>query len=329
MVKRSILLLIAYWLMMTGAVCAAGVTITVAGQAKIDGPFVLLGDLARIQGADGQRVSSLQNVQLAPAPPVGTSQVWSRDYLGARLAASGVDFSDVVWQIPDNLTVASAAQTVRGSQIAERALAVVNEQLATSGNGDEMDVAVLGDVADLTVPPGDVEIRIEFPGAIHYSGINAVRAVVLVNGQAAARSYVKIEVHLYRKIVVANCVIMKGQVIRDADLRLERTDVGRLNGYYVEAAKVTGLAAKRIINPGMAINGSMLEKPILVHHGTPVSIVARIAGMEVATSGQAMQDGRQGQLIRVMNLKSNRVVTGRVVDASTVQVITPGDSEAK
>ncbi|WP_346353609.1 flagellar basal body P-ring formation chaperone FlgA [Azotosporobacter soli] len=328
MLKRSILLAIAYWMIMTGAVCAAGVTITVAGQAKIDGPFVLLGNLADIQGVDNQRTRYWREIQLAPAPPLGSSQVWSREYLATRLAASGVDFENAAWQIPDSITLVSVAQTVRGSLIQERAVAAVKSQISSAAAGDEIEVAVVGEVGDLLAPPGDVEIRIELSAPLHYNGVNAVRAVVWINGQPTViKTYVKMEIRLFRPIVVANRVIMAGQVIRPEDLRLERTDVGRMNGYYLDSSKFEGLAAKRIINPGTVMTTNLLEKPLLVRRGSPVNIVARVAGMEIVTAGQAAQDGRVGQLIRVMNMNSKKLVTGRVIDANTVQVITPGSSQ--
>ena len=160
MFKRCILLLSAYLLIMTGAACAAGVTITVAGQAKIGGPFVLLGDIAEIKSNDGLETASWRSLQLAAAPPPGMSQVWTQSYLGARLAATGADFSGVVWQVPEQITLTSNAQTVRGAILAQKALESLRSQVGQ--NSEEIEIALLGDVPDLIVPPGAVEIKVDF-----------------------------------------------------------------------------------------------------------------------------------------------------------------------
>ena len=325
MLKRCILLLISYCLM-TGAACAAGITVTVAGQAKIGGPFVLLGDIAEVKSSDALQASYLRALQLAAAPPPGMSQVWSKEYLGLKLAATGADFREVVWQLPEKIVLNSSAQTVRGSLLGQKALEALRLQVGK--DNDEVEVALLDDIADVIVPPGEVEIKIDFPATLNYKGINAARAVICVAGQSQARVYVKLELRLYRKVVVADHVIMPGQVLKPEDLRVERIAVGGLSRYYTDPLKVGGLAAKRLINPGVVLTERLLEKPLLIKRGSPVNLVAQIGAMQIATAGQALQDGRSGQLIKVLNLSSNRVVSGRIVDAETVRVITQAGSVA-
>ncbi len=42
--------------------------------------------------------------------------------------------------------------------------------------------------------------------------------------------------------------------------------------------------------------------------------------MTLSVQGKAMQDAAMGQTIRVMNVNSNRQLTGTVIDAGTVAV---------
>jgi len=44
--------------------------------------------------------------------------------------------------------------------------------------------------------------------------------------------------------------------------------------------------------------------------------------MEVTSAGQALQDGIEGQLIRVQNINSTKVISAKVIDGTTVQVLT-------
>ncbi len=61
--------------------------------------------------------------------------------------------------------------------------------------------------------------------------------------------------------------------------------------------------------------------PLLVRRRDVVRLVARTRYLTVTATGQALQDGRRGQFIRVRNLKSQRVVVGQVVDAGVVEVV--------
>ena len=58
----------------------------------------------------------------------------------------------------------------------------------------------------------------------------------------------------------------------------------------------------------------------LVKRNDVVQMVTNIGELKVVTHGEAMEDGRLGQLIRLRNVDSSRVVHGRVVDRAVVEV---------
>ncbi|MDF2635242.1 MAG: flagella basal body P-ring formation protein FlgA, partial [Pelosinus sp.] len=70
------------------------------------------------------------------------------------------------------------------------------------------------------------------------------------------------------------------------------------------------------------ITDSMVNKPVLIKRGSMVILIALVGSMEVTASGQAMQDGYEGQLIRVKNVNSNKIVLGKVIEENKVQVLT-------
>jgi flagella basal body P-ring formation protein FlgA len=49
-----------------------------------------------------------------------------------------------------------------------------------------------------------------------------------------------------------------------------------------------------------------------------VKIVAVIGSVRVEAVGEAQQDGKMGQVIRVRNVESNRIVSGRVEASGVV-----------
>lgn len=61
-------------------------------------------------------------------------------------------------------------------------------------------------------------------------------------------------------------------------------------------------------------------EPVLVKVRQPVRLVVRLGGMNVEATGEAMQDGRAGETIKVQNAASKKVVTGRVTAAGVVDV---------
>jgi flagella basal body P-ring formation protein FlgA len=51
-----------------------------------------------------------------------------------------------------------------------------------------------------------------------------------------------------------------------------------------------------------------------------VRLVANIGAVRVTARAEALQDGRAGQAIRVRNVDSNRIVSGRVIDRNLVEI---------
>lgn len=58
-----------------------------------------------------------------------------------------------------------------------------------------------------------------------------------------------------------------------------------------------------------------------VTSGKQVELVVRVGNVSVRTAGEARQNGRRGEIIRVSNRSTGASLQGRVVDAQTVEVV--------
>ena len=65
---------------------------------------------------------------------------------------------------------------------------------------------------------------------------------------------------------------------------------------------------------------NMLTSPLVLRVGSPVHIVVHSGGISLRAEGIAMEQGRIGRLIRVRNVRSGKVLRGRVIDEETVEV---------
>ncbi len=59
---------------------------------------------------------------------------------------------------------------------------------------------------------------------------------------------------------------------------------------------------------------------MVIHQNDLVQLIAKVGPLQVKTRGEALQNGRAGQMIQVRNVDSKAIVTGRVMDRSTVEV---------
>jgi len=308
------------WFMM-GSVFAEGITVVVSPDARVEGSFITLGQLAEISGDDTLRVKSLSQLKLGSAPLPGSSIVLTRELFNIRLANAGSDFSGITWQIPDSVTVTASSQSISGQTLVDKAIVATKEQVDLHVGGD-FTVAANSSVQDLLVPVGKVELTTYFTYGIRYNVPTVVAMGVSVNGQLFTKVPIKLDVKQYKKVVVAGDQISPADIFSTGNLRYERMDIGKLSyGYFTDMNKVLGLAARHSLNQGVVITDSVVIKPTVIKRGAAVNIVARMGNMEVTAMGQALQDGMQGQVIRVQNVNSNKIISVKVLDGTTVEAL--------
>ncbi|WP_249121688.1 flagellar basal body P-ring formation chaperone FlgA [Stutzerimonas stutzeri] len=127
------------------------------------------------------------------------------------------------------------------------------------------------------------------------------------------------QAHVFLPAVHAEGIIDRGQTLTANDLKLQRINVAKARrGYYNRIEEVVGLAAKRRIRAGQTITPALLEQAMAVKRGQPVKIVANNEGIEASTSGEALADGQPGDVIRVRNVRSGKVIEAKVLEAGVV-----------
>ncbi|NKQ09252.1 flagellar basal body P-ring formation chaperone FlgA [Pseudomonas sp. SST3] len=127
------------------------------------------------------------------------------------------------------------------------------------------------------------------------------------------------QAHVFLPAVHAEGIIDRGQTIRESDIRLERINIAKARrGYYNRLDEVIGMAAKRRIRAGQTITPSLLEQAMAVKRGEPVKIVASNDGIEASASGEALGDGQPGEVIRVRNTRSGKVIDAKVIEEGIV-----------
>jgi len=129
----------------------------------------------------------------------------------------------------------------------------------------------------------------------------------------------RIERHL--AVLVLARPIARGQVIRPEDVRLERQAVaGLTNGYFTETAAVVGMAARRRLTPGQVVTSAHIAQYRIIERGQEVTLFSERPGLTVRMKGIALEDGAEGERIRVRNSASKRIVEGYVEPSGAVRV---------
>ncbi|WP_029008968.1 flagellar basal body P-ring formation chaperone FlgA [Azospirillum halopraeferens] len=91
---------------------------------------------------------------------------------------------------------------------------------------------------------------------------------------------------------------------------------------------VVGMTPKRGVPVNQPVRLRDIQSPRLVDKGSFVTITLTTANLTLTARGKALQDGGRGEVIRVVNTQSNRIVEATVAGPNVVAVAKPGSTPA-
>ena len=257
-----------------------------------------------------------QDRVLGPAPAPGTSIQVGGAQLLAIADQYGVDWID---------QSASAQVTItRAGRVLDKDYFVnlVRQNLPDAGGGP---VSVdLIDFHPIAVSPDD-------PKPVTLSDLNwdprsgrftATIYRTQTTGDSTQDSYLLAgTIHAARRVLVFSHALQSGSVVSMADVTMDDAYTGRAQDRtYTDEADIDGMTLTHSVMAGDAVQERDLHRTVVVHKGDPVLIVFTAPGLHLTASGRAIEDGGKGQYVRVLNLASNMIVTGRPNNASEVVV---------
>lgn len=124
---------------------------------------------------------------------------------------------------------------------------------------------------------------------------------------------------LFLPVLATATNVDRGQPIEPGHLKRERINISRAQrGFMTDEKEVIGLSARRRLRADQVLNPSLLSEAPPVRRGQPVRILARQHGIEASTQGEALADGKQGDVIRVRNVTSDAVIQAQVIGPGEV-----------
>ena len=133
--------------------------------------------------------------------------------------------------------------------------------------------------------------------------------------------HLPVSIEVFADVAVASTPLVKGQILDAAAISLQKTNIARLkNGYFDEIAALAGLEVRRGLPVGTVLTQRNLQPRLLVKSGQRVTLVLNYRGLQVKSSGRALQSARMGQRVRVRNSQSQKIVEGVVSGEGLVKI---------
>jgi flagellar basal body P-ring formation protein FlgA len=120
-------------------------------------------------------------------------------------------------------------------------------------------------------------------------------------------------------VPVLNSRVKHGMVITEDDVVMDSVASAKVRANTVtDINMLVGKTAKQSISPHRAIRIDELESPKIIEIGNTVAMRYTTAYMSINAVGEALQEGGIGDIIRVRNHDSNKVINARVISKDEV-----------
>ena len=129
-----------------------------------------------------------------------------------------------------------------------------------------------------------------------------------------------------RVIAMADVPVMTravgtGEVIQAGDVSIQRLRADQAGrSYVVDPDRIIGKTARRTLLAGQPVRPGDLNATMMVQKNAPITVNVVSGSMALAMQGKALDDGALGDMVRVLNIRSNKVLSGIVSAPSTVTV---------
>lgn len=302
---RSVVLLMLVW----ETLVAGDVSVVLRPVVSVAGERATLGEVAELTG-DPDMILVIRDLPVMELPDLREHQLEADEI--RRAVGQGLGSSLVVTGV--------SRVSRRGRVIAEADLIAVATATITA-EGDDLTITTMRSSGALTVPDGGAELVMRAqPLDNSRSGDIPFRIRVMRGEVEVARALVTLRVVRHRDMAVAVRTIRRGERIGPGDVRTERMLVSRTWTKSCSLEDLIGREARMDLAEGTPLTAAVVILPPTVRAGQEIVLLVTSERFRLTAKGQALNDGRLGEIIAVRRGSDGRTVRGTVIADGQVQL---------
>jgi len=120
-----------------------------------------------------------------------------------------------------------------------------------------------------------------------------------------------------------------GEIVRQQDIDWVRLPANRVSQNIVTALEhLVGMSPRRPARAGEPMRIADMQPPILIEKGAQVDVTLISGSLTLTARGRALESGAIGDVVSVVNTRSNRTIQGVVEGPNMVRIDAPGAARA-
>jgi len=306
-----------------GADGGAPIRLYLPRAIQVASESLTLGNVSIIRSSDAALHRLASAIAMGKAPPASGTSTINRSTILSRLAAAGIPAERATLSGAEQITVSWKQSVVPAKEILDAA----EKLLHTSRPGPEgVKWQATRGVKDLVFPAGrgKLELRAKLISGAK-GDCQTVRVAAWSGGrEVAARQVIYKPTYAHRRAVATSSIPAGTKITRrNASVRTVASDKpaeGEFVSPFGLTAKVD-LSAGEAVRPDALLEGS---PGVVIRRGQTIVMMIQGPGFSISGLSRALQDGRPGEIIKVQNVDSGRIVAARVSFDGTVTPIGKG-----
>jgi flagellar basal body P-ring formation protein FlgA len=288
-------------------------------KATVVGPRISLGEVANVIGKEKAAQEKIRRVSLGKAAPAGRTIKVSKNYIKITLRREGYAVEDIAIEGAESTEVLTQSQEFLAKSLLPEIKNFVLKGLRESA--ENVEVRLTGPDKKLLIPAGKIKAEFRPPLSGKYEGSLLLTTELEVDGHLAKVLPLRVDVEVMRPAVVTTKRIEKGEKLTTENVALLRRQSSKiLPGCLQNLENVLGRTAGIPLIPGTLLKVSSLYDPPAVKRGQVVQGVVQKGNIEITVEVKAIEDGKAGELIRVENTATHKLLRGRVLNEKMVSI---------
>ncbi len=286
-------------------------------SVEINKDNVLFKDVAMLRG---YKADSLKNIVVGKSAGYGRSRYLSTWPIYVRHIKDLESKADIVFKGPERVKITTSFIPVKRDSLHELLDEYFENYNKKSRSHFEYDL--VSAPSKIKIPEEKTVIKLIRKAKGELRG-NQKFSMQIYNGEKLLRSYpFKVYVRQFDSVFVAREKVERSTKLAKSSVNKEWKDVTRVSGEIIRDLSVLkGSMVRQPIVSGRVITHNLFTAIPVVEQGDPVQIESNSGGIQITLNGIAREDGALGDVIRVKNLLSRKIIRAKIVEPGKLVLV--------
>ncbi|MBE7638304.1 flagellar basal body P-ring formation protein FlgA [Sneathiella sp. P13V-1] len=297
--------------LMGAMTASAANTVTLKSKPVVEGENITFGDIFTGVGEKSDYV-------IAASPAPGKTVSFKASSVAFVAQKHGLD-----WQPTRSVSMISVlrkGQIIPQERVEEHIRAALEMELAT----DQFELDMPSRFTKIQISVLD-EPEIVVESLSYNERKNSFSAIISApaNSDNATNYRVVGKFYPQAMVPVSTRLIRTGEKIREQDVEFQLVRKNRVGRNIVlDVDELVGKSPRRSMRAGGTFHLNNLGDPVTIAKGKIISVIFKRGGIALTMTGRALENGSEGDIIRVENAHSRKVIQAEVIDDQQVRIIT-------